>query len=185
MNIASNMKQRHIVPSLQVQKAKAATHVVAKGWLSACQATGKREDEAAFLLADDEAAGKASSSSSTARSTAVGVGSNNISARGSSNAAASRAFTASAPPAARVPAPAAAAASAPPLKRVRLPPGDGQLSRSDVRSRSQRGLFKMFYLALADARVQARGLVTQWVKHETDGGCSPLCSHSTMFPLGC
>jgi hypothetical protein len=45
--------------SSQVQQAKASTRIVAKEWLSACLAVGKREDESGFYLANGKSATKA------------------------------------------------------------------------------------------------------------------------------
>ena len=47
-------------PSSQVQQTKAATLIVAKEWLSACSAVGKREDEARFSLDGGKSAARAS-----------------------------------------------------------------------------------------------------------------------------
>jgi hypothetical protein len=43
---------------MQVQQAKADTHVVAKEWLSSCSAAGRREDEASFSLTSGKSAAK-------------------------------------------------------------------------------------------------------------------------------
>jgi DNA-repair protein XRCC1 len=44
--------------SMQVQQAKADTHVVSKEWLSSCSASGRREDETNFSLASGKSAAK-------------------------------------------------------------------------------------------------------------------------------
>jgi hypothetical protein len=44
--------------SMQVQQAKADTHVVSKDWLSSCSASGRREDETNFSLVSGKSAAK-------------------------------------------------------------------------------------------------------------------------------
>jgi hypothetical protein len=79
-------------------------------------------------MASAEGAGRVNSSSNSGRSATTVVSSGISSPRGPSNNAASRSVVAGAPP----------TAVNTPSKRLRLQPGDRQLSRSDVRVCSQR-----------------------------------------------
>ncbi len=110
---------------LQVQQAKASTRIVAKEWLSACLAAGKREDESSFHLASGKSATKASNQ--------VGITSlqSDIKPVGNTaSAAISDSGDSASAPAKNAAGPAIA--SRPPLSK-RQRQTNGELCRSDVR----------------------------------------------------